>query len=143
MRASDVQHDMEQKIARLIQLANDFNSTKDISLMIEFKAIFKFIRTFLEFIRVHTNDKNARLTERCKNLYLIAGAIINSENSDSLSDNSPEKILAVWAKNYSDIHLLKLGKILSELDISNINPALFANFYRTHSSYSWEFRTTN
>lgn len=117
-------------------LARTINETFDIEEIIQFKAELKFIRSFVQFLRLQRNERDMRFPDKCRYLYNIAGSI--AELADKKEDTEQwnellSKAKSEWRRNYHPAHLLKLAQLLDDYDYSRVRPELFNNLFSRYA----------
>ena len=117
-------------------LGRTINETFDIEEIIQFKAELKFIRSFVQFLRLQRNERDMRFPDKCRYLYNIAGSI--AELADKKEDTEQwnellSKAQSEWRRNYNPAHLLKLAQLLDDYDYSHVRPELFNNLFSRYA----------
>ncbi|NDC40998.1 MAG: hypothetical protein EBZ77_05530 [Chitinophagia bacterium] len=142
MRQDELISFMKQKMREIYlhgeRIGTDF-SVEDID---KFKKGFRFIRSWMEFVRLNSGDGGFRMSDKCKKIYTIAGVLMEAHAAlntpqehatdlkkwNDLLDTAKKE----WKKSYNINLLNKLEKQIVEFNYNRVSGELSENFLNRH-----------
>lgn len=133
MKTAEAKDIINEKIDKVILLAESISKSYDLPSLVSFKSELKFIRSFIDFVRLQRNDRTMRFPDKCRYIYHIAGSLIellqDTQPSPPVWREKMDKTQAEWKRHYDAVHLQRLKKQINEYDYAHIHPELLNNFF--------------
>lgn len=131
----EIQKGLETKLELMKSAAVRVTETNSIDAILAFKKEMKTVKAFMEFVRVHKDGSALKMSEKCKKIYLISGAIeeiahkIDLENPRNIQhEEQLHKLVEDWIKSCDISALEKMIKQLISFNYSGVPIQLMQNF---------------